>query len=278
MGTKDECVELLQFALPRLGLRWKGFHGLHRQVCRKIARRVAELGLADLGDYRARLASDEREWRVLDALCAVTISRFYRDRGVFDALRTDLLPALASDAASRGERTLRAWSAGCASGEEPYTLAMAWRFDVGPRFPELALHIVASDTGEDVLARARDGVYGASSLRELPPEWRARAFDRAGAEGTFRIRPELRDAIELRREDVRAQMPEPPLHLVLCRNLAFTYFDETTQRAFVRRLAARMPRGGALIVGAHEALPVGIEGFAPDAAIAHAYRATGAER
>src|SRR6185295_20147796 len=124
--VSDRCVELLQWALPRLGKRWQGFRNVRGQVCKRIARRARELGLADLEAYRAHLEAHDDEWPVLDALCRVTISRFYRDRAVFDRLRLEILPAFAERAAARGESVVRAWSAGCASGEEPYTLAMIW--------------------------------------------------------------------------------------------------------------------------------------------------------
>src|ERR1700754_555065 len=106
-----ECVELLQWALPRLGLRWRGFKNLRRQVCRRVQTHCSELGL-DVAAYRRRLEQDPEELLALDALCFVTISRFYRDHRIFDALRGRLLPMLAEAAIARGEHVLRAWSAG----------------------------------------------------------------------------------------------------------------------------------------------------------------------
>jgi chemotaxis protein methyltransferase CheR len=114
----DAEVEFLQWALPRLGLRWAGFRRVRGQVRRRVRRRVAALGLEDLDAYRAYLDAHPEEWEVLDALTPITISRFYRDRDVFARLEDDVLPALASAAAAAGRDGLRCWSAGCASGEE----------------------------------------------------------------------------------------------------------------------------------------------------------------
>jgi hypothetical protein len=75
-----ECVALLRWALPRLGLRWPGFRKVRRQVCKRINRRIKELGLADVAAYREHLERVPEEWPRLDALCRITISRFYRDR------------------------------------------------------------------------------------------------------------------------------------------------------------------------------------------------------
>lgn len=251
-----DCVALLQWAAPRLGLRFRGFTNVRRQVCRRIAERTRELGL-DAEGYRARLEDDAAELRVLDGLCYVTISRFYRDRSVYEALRRDLLPSLAEIATRRGDGALRIWSAGCASGEEPYTLAILWRAELAERFAHLPLEIMATDRDEVVLARARRGEYQASSLRELPAELRDVAFESVDGGALHRVRDVYRRDVVYARGDVRDFTPDAPLHLVMCRNLVFTYLDEDAQRAFLGRLTERLVPGGLLVVGSHETVPEG---------------------
>ena len=265
-----ECVELLQWALPRLGLRWRGFKNVRRQVCRRVAARAAELGLEDLASYRARLERDPEEERVLSSLCYVTISRFYRDHRVYDALRDTFLPRLAEAARWRGARLLRAWSAGCASGEEPYTLAILWQLALAERFPELLLDVVATDFDAAVLVRAERGCYEPTSLSELPEAWREEAFEPEG--NLSCVREPFRAPVTFRREDVRTWAPPAPLDLVLCRNVAFTYFDEAAQRDFVSRVVARLVPGGLLVVGAHEAVPSGIDDLEEVGALIYARR------
>lgn len=260
-----DCVAFLQWALPRLKLRWEGFRRVRRHLCRDLAHRTAELSLGSLAAYRAFLEEHPEEWSVLDAMCTVTISRFCRDAGVFDRIRRDVLPNLARAALAAGERELRVWSAGCASGEEAYTLAIVWRLDVGTRFPDLALRLVATDVNEEVLARARRGCYEPSSLRELPAEWREAAFERTG--GDWCVRSAFRDCVELRREDLRERMPEGPLHLVMCRNIVFTYLDVALQRVLAERIARNTAPFGALVVGTHEAVPEGCGWVRRDACI-----------
>jgi chemotaxis protein methyltransferase CheR len=133
---------------------------------------------------------------MLDALCTVTISRFYRDRSVFERLRRELLPGLADLALERGERTSRVWSAGCASGEEPYSVAILFQLDIRPRFARLGLELVATDVDERLLARARRGCYTAGSLRDVPPSWVNVAFQREGRPHC--VRAEIRDGVEFR--------------------------------------------------------------------------------
>jgi chemotaxis protein methyltransferase CheR len=251
--TDRECVALLQWALPRLGLRWPGFRRVRRQVCKRISRRMAELGLSDADAYRARLESDRAEWSVLDTCCWISVSRFYRDRRVFENLTNHVLPELARAAIARKRLTLRAWSAGCASGEEPYSLALAWHFGVAPDFSGMRLQIVATDASAALLERAKRAVYTASTLRELPAAWRSAAFE--PLDRGYRLRGEFRSGIEFRREDIRHTMPAGPFDLILCRNLAFTYFDLELQRKILAGLVKRLEPDGALLVGSHEALP-----------------------
>jgi len=248
----DHCVLFLQWALPRLRLRWPGFRRVRRQVCRRVERRRRELELGGLDAYRAYLETHPDEWPVLDRLCRVTISRFNRDRGVFAYLGAEVLPALAQLALREGRPALDAWSAGCASGEEPYTLALLWELEVRARLPRLELQLLATDVDDGLLERAREAYYEASSLKEVPAEWR-RAF--CERDGRFCLEPRYRTAVTLMRHDLRAGSPDGPFDLILCRNLAFTYFVLGLQREVLDALAACLRRGGALVVGAHEALP-----------------------
>jgi chemotaxis protein methyltransferase CheR len=230
-------------------------------VCRRIARRIAQLDLPDAAAYRARLESDPGEWAALDGCCRVSISRFWRDRDVFEALARELLPELARRAAARRATALRAWSAGCASGEEPYSLVLAWELEARALAPGLELRVVATDADPVLVERARHAVYPPGSLRELPAAWRAEAFE--PAEGSLRLATRFRESVELRCEDLRERMPDGAFDLVLCRNLAFTYFDDVLQRTALAGLLERVVAGGALVVGRRERLPEGDWPLAP---------------
>jgi chemotaxis protein methyltransferase CheR len=252
--TDAECVEFLHWALPALQLRWEGFRRVRRQVGKRLARRLRALELPDLAAYRRHLQTHPEEWGVLDACCRITISRFYRDRGVFRALETRVLPALAQAARDDEREALRVWSAGCGSGEEVYTLRALWDLRLAPRFPELGLLVVGTDADPALLERARRGRFGASSLADLPAAWRSRIFERR--DDVWQLRPELHRGVELRCEDLREAAPPGTFDLILCRNLAFTYFDAALQRGVLARLIEHLVPGGALVVGAHESLPV----------------------
>jgi chemotaxis protein methyltransferase CheR len=265
-----DCTEFLKWSLPRLGLAWPGFRKVRGTVCKRVARRLSALGLADLAAYRAWLETHPEEWAALDVLCRIPISRFWRDPEVFGCLARDVLPALAAAAAARGDAVARAWSAGCASGEEPYSLRLAWTLHAAPAFPSLRLDILATDADATLLARARDGRYRPSSLRELPPELVGRAFDRQG--DLFELRPEFRHGIAFHEQDIRASLPDGPFDLVLCRNLAFTYFDDAARRRLLAGILPRLRPGAALVIGAREFLPEPHPGLVPWNGLAPVYR------
>ena len=251
----DDCVRFLQWALPELRMRWPGFRKVRRQVCKRIARRIAALELAGLDAYRGRLADDPMEWRVLDRLCRITISRFWRDRAVFEALFDDVLPTLARSALEQGDGTIRCWSCGCASGEEPYSLRIGWVATLAEKHPAISLEILATDSDHAMLERARRAIYPAGSLKDLPGDLQSCAFEIDG--DSRRLRDTFTRGVTWRCQDVREQTPEDVFDLVLCRNLVFTYYEEALQLEIIERLAGSIPPGGALVVGSHEELPQG---------------------
>jgi chemotaxis protein methyltransferase CheR len=263
-------VAFLQWCLPRLGLRWPGYRKVRRLLGKRLNRRLAELGLADLCAYRTLLINAPAEWARLDAICRIPISRFYRDRGVFDVIARQLLPKVAAMASARGDGAVKCWSAGCASGEEPYSLVIAWRFCAAHDWPATKLTVVATDADETMIGRAEAACYARSSLKDLPPGWVERAFFRRGP--LFCLAPEFRQGVELVLQDIRQAMPAGPFDLILCRNLVFTYFDQALQRRIAGQLRERLRWGGFLVLGSHETLSAGTDGFAPVAPNVPVYR------
>ena len=253
-----ECVRLLQWALPRLGLRWSGYRRVRGQVCKRLGRRLRELGL-DPESYRRYLDTHPQEWRRLDGFCRISISRFCRDRGVFDTLAHTVLPELGRRAAARGD-ALRAWSLGCASGEEPYSLLLAWYFG-GPSRPQGRIEIIATDSDARLIGRARRACYRASSLKELPVPWRSRAFERK--DDRYCLRREFVRQVSLFQQDVRETLPPGRFDLILCRNSVFTYFELPEQERVLARLAGKLAPGGVLVIGTHESLPPQAAGLRP---------------
>jgi chemotaxis protein methyltransferase CheR len=218
------------------------------------------LGLADFSAYRARLEHDASEWRIVDECCHITISRFFRDRGIFEVVRRQVLPNIAARAKGEGRGAL-VWSAGCASGEEPYTLKILWDAEIGSAHPGVALSIIASDVDKVMLARAREGCFEPTSLHELPPPLIEQAFDRVGSQ--YCIKPKHRENIRFLDQDLRTEMPSHLFDLILCRYVAFTYFTMPLQRKVLANMLERLRPQGYLVIGTHERLPGDVSELVP---------------
>jgi chemotaxis protein methyltransferase CheR len=258
-----ECTAFLQWSLPQLRLRWEGFRKVRGQVCKRLQHRIDVLGLSDFSAYKNYLTDHIEEWEILDVLCYITISRFYRDRQVFDALRSRVIPFLAQTIPEHGGQELRFWSAGCCSGEEPYTLQIIWQ--IGMRAQDrlsLPLRIIATDINQNLLERAKQGCYSASSLRELPEALIQQAFSLLDED--YCLQKSFSKNIEFIRQDIRIQSPPGMFHLILCRNLVCTYFEKALQTEILKRILDKLLPGGFLIIGSHESLPNELPNLAPD--------------
>jgi chemotaxis protein methyltransferase CheR len=259
--TDAQCVRFLQWALPQLRMRWDGFRKVRGQVKKRLTRRLRELGLPDIEAYRDYLRRHAGEWHKLDALCRITISRFYRDKGVYAALSQQVLPTLARAARQRRDKTLRVWSAGCGGGEEPYTISILWHLELRDRYPDLQIDIVATDADPAMLARAREDHYAFPSVKDLPASARGQAFEHA--HGAYRLKPAYRRDITFLEQDIRNEQADGPFDLVLCRNLVFTYFDDALQSEISSRIVATMRDAAALVLGIHEQLPADTRELCP---------------
>ena len=148
-----EFEAFLREAAPLLGLQWRVFQ--RRGTKRRIERRIIEAGESDLGGYLRKVKEDPEEQRHLSQILTVTISRFFRDRAVFEMIETTVIPSLLE---KRGEKGVRIWSIGCASSEEPYSLCLLWKERFHPSWPHVCFPVKATDIDESLLPRAKAGV------------------------------------------------------------------------------------------------------------------------
>ncbi len=249
----QDGITFLQWCLPRLRMRWPGFRKVRKQVYKRIDRRMKELAVPGPSEYRAYLERHPQEWRTLDTFCRISLSRFHRDRAVFQFLQREVLPKLATLVQDRHETDLRCWSIGCAAGEEPYTLALLWKLVVAAQFPAIRIRILATDSEAYALARARAALYPGSALRDLPEPFRFEAFEARGH--TLRLKPEYREGVLFAADDIRQTGVRGAFHFILCRNLALTYFDEDLQRETLATIYNRLLPNAAVVIGSTEAMP-----------------------
>jgi chemotaxis protein methyltransferase CheR len=223
----------------------------------RIKRRLRHLSLHSYGLYCDYLFGREgmRE-EIVHLIDAVTTNKtdFFREPRHFDFLTQRVLPQFA--AGNVVGRPFLIWSAGCSTGEEPYTMAMVLN-EYAEANPGFRFRILASDICTTVLEKAESGVYAMEDLKPVPPALRRKYFLRSRDRSSDRIRvaPELRRTVEFRRlnfMDADYGLSEKP-DAIFCRNVII-YFDRPTQENILKKLSRCLPRGGYMFVGHSETL------------------------
>ena len=236
--------------LRQLLLERRGFDlGMYKDRCvkRRIAARVRACGFHAARPYLERLARDEAELDALLAAITINVSQFFRNPSTFQTLEREVLPTLLQRARDAG-RPLRLWSVGCASGEEPYSLALLAEELHGS---EREVEIRASDISTPALALAEAGSYDAQRMTEVPAALRERYF--LAETGGFRLREEIRRRVRFQQQDILASGAFLPADLILCRNVLI-YFSRADQDRILRRFATALGVGGYLVLGRAETL------------------------
>jgi chemotaxis protein methyltransferase CheR len=227
--------------------------GAYKDKCirRRIAVRMRACGVHTYAEYQELLARTPQEYERLRDALTINVTRFYRNADTWNLLRRDLIPALCSAVPG----PIRAWSAGCASGEEAYTLAVliAEHLDrTGQRRRLETVTVDATDIDRECLERARDAQYRREGLSEMPPELVQTYFESAGLE--HRVQPRIRERVQVTRLDLSAESPpRRDYHLILCRNVVI-YFDRSMQERLFLLFSQALAPGGYLVLGKVETL------------------------
>jgi chemotaxis protein methyltransferase CheR len=248
-GTTEEnrrIAELRSF-LESFGFAWRGYRKKRRKARANLARRMGELGLPNLAAYAMRVRADGAERRRLHAVVGITVSRFFRDRVDWDLLGQQ---ALAPWAARGGAR--RAWSIGCASGEEPFTLRLLWLAFAA----DAALEILATEVQPELIERARRGIYPRAALHSMPSGIAERWMRQAGA--TVALDPALVASVDVRCHDYLLDPWPVGFDLILARNGIFTYRAREEHEAWLERVVTSLRPEGWLFLGSNDLLPEGI--------------------
>lgn len=218
-----------------------------------VAERLRGTGAADVASYLGLLTDPTESQLLLDEV-TIQETHFFRNPPQVRALRDHVVPELLRYAEAHGRR-LRIWSAGCSTGEEPYTLAMVLR-ELLPNTQGWDVKVIATDISARALEAARRGCYGDRAVKMASPQDLARFFTPT-AEGGHEVRQEVRDLVEFRHHNLVTEAPpvRPGEHidLILCRNVTI-YFARDTTRALVNRLHASLREGGYLCLGHSETL------------------------
>ena len=245
--------------LDHLSLSWSGYRKVRRGAQGRVTRHMQQIGCRGIQEYLERLGREEAVRRECERRLTVPISRFFRDRSLWGVLEERVVPRLLD----RHAADLRIWSAGCARGEEVYSLKILWEnLRAGGRSMP-ALEILATDLDSEHLARGQQGVFGKGSLKEVSPADRSRWFEPMSGGDRFAVDPALREGVVWKVHDLRDDPPGHGFQLVMLRNNVLTYYREDVRADILAKVVPALAPAGYLVMGAHEHLPAAISGLAP---------------
>lgn len=233
---------------------------------RRLDARMAVLRINEPLDYLTRLRNEPAEYDSLIEAVSINVTSFFRDPIVWEILTQSTLPAIVESKQHSHQRELRVWSAGCASGEEAYSIAILLHELLRDELPEWKIHIFATDLSEDSLRTATAGLYPRERLENTRLSILDNYFTPNGS--GFEVRPFIRRMVWFSKDDLTSSRLAPTesiygtFDLVLCRNVLI-YFARPLQQRVIEKLTRAMAKGGFLILGESEVLdknnPLGLK-------------------
>ena len=217
---------------------------------RRLSVRLRARGVESYREYTRLLDDDEYE-KLFEAL-TINLSYFFRDSTTFEALREKVLKPLIREKAKQRSQLMRIWSAGCASGEEPHSIAILLHELLGADLEDWRISIRATDLDARALEKARKGVYNEFSFRGADPAYIERYFTPLSGK-EYSLKPEIKALVKFERHDLLADPPPRRLDLILCRNVLI-YFSRQQQERLFSIFCDALNEKGCLVTGKTEIL------------------------
>ncbi len=211
---------------------------------------MGQLGIESYSEYLSYLEATEEEFAHLFSTIEINYTYFFRDRDTWDYLCQDIIPRI--QAAKPPDQPIRVWSAGCASGEETYTLAIVLAEALGIEQFNQRVHIFATDIDDDALRKARQSSYLEHEMTRIPPHLLNQYFERIN--DRYQFRKDLRAAISFHRHNLIQNAPMSKIDLLVCRN-TLIYFDLDAQTKALVRFHFSLEDRGFLFLGKAEMVP-----------------------
>jgi len=256
--TQAEFSRFSEFIIGQCGIKMPPSKKIMLEA--RLQKRLRTLGLGSFRDYYEHLQSKEGRGELVHMLDAVTTNKtdFFREPGHFHFLVETILPGFLDERGNTrpSGQPIRIWSAGCSTGEEPYTLAMVLA-DFSAQHPDFRFTVLATDLSTKVLDRAREAVYDEDRTSGVPLPFKQKYFLRSKdrSRGLLRIVPALRSVVQFQRVNLMEETlvaPEP-FDAVFCRNVII-YFDRGTQERLLARFCRVLRPGGYLFLGHSESI------------------------
>lgn len=212
--TEDPLRELLTHVTAQTNIDFRNYKS--STILRRIGRRMAVTQNATIRDYSRYIGTHPDEVKELVRAFLIKVTGFFRDPEAFEFIKSTIIPELVERGRTK-DQTLRFWSAGCATGEEAYSLALLLADHLGAEFAQWNIKIFATDLAADAISFARRGLYPANVLDDLPDDYRERYFERI--DHGYRVMKSLRQVVIFGQQDISRGVPFPRIDLVACRNL-----------------------------------------------------------
>ncbi len=252
----DSFEALIDYLKRNRGLDFTGYK--RQSLIRRVRRRMQVVNIASFSDYQNYLEVHPEEFIDLFSTILINVTSFFRDKEAWEFLAREVLPRIL--ASKKDGDMIRIWSAGCASGEEVFTIAMLVIEALGEEEFKSRVKIFATDIDEAALAQARTAVYAPKDLEPVPPELRDKYFQISG--GAYIFRPDLRRSIIFGRHDLVQDAPISHLDLLICRN-TLMYFNTETQGKVLARFHFALKDTGYIFLGRAELLLTHASLFTP---------------
>jgi len=253
--TNNDLMPILDYLMEKRGFDFAGYHP--PMLARRIAQRLTATSSANFGDYLSFLQKNAAELDQLIDVITINVSRFFRDTLTFEIIADRILPTIIREKIQAGDQSLRIWSAGCAKGEEPYSLAILIHELLDKEGIAMNLHLFATDIDGKALKSAGEAVYQLRSVEHMKHRLLKKYFTPDSSE--FRLLPEIKNMVTFTPYDILDKKHGVPpesvfgnFDLVLCRNLLI-YFNIEYQEIIFEKLYHSLANHGYLILGEAEA-------------------------
>jgi two-component system CheB/CheR fusion protein len=251
-----EFEALINYVKRSRGFDFTGYK--RPSLIRRFQRRMQTVDIGTYNEYMDYLEVHPDEFIELFNTILINVTSFYRDRDAWDYLRDDVIPKILANRS--GSEPIRVWSAGCASGEEAYSVAMLLAEALGADQFKERVKIYATDIDEEDLAKARYAVYSMKSVQDVPSDLLSKYFERG--DGGYSFRKDLRRAIIFGRHDLMQDAPISRIDLLICRN-TLMYFNAEAQARIMARFYFALNESGFLFLGKAEVLLTASHSFLP---------------
>ena len=254
----DDIKKILEYLKEKRGFDFSGYRS--SMLERRIQKRVDKTKSDSFVDYQKYLEQKEGELDNLIDVLTINVSRFFRDTFTFEYMADHILPGIISRKMKSGDNSLRVWSAGCSTGEEPYSIAILMNEILNKEGLELLPYILATDIDVRAMACAEEAVYSFRSIKNIKYQFLKKYFAQEG--NVFKLKPEIKKMIRFSEYDMlhkKSYVPTESIYggfdIVLCRNLLI-YFQSDFQKTIFNKLYRSLNKNGILFLGEAE-MPVG---------------------